>query len=44
MPIPLVAIQLLWLNLISNGIQGDALAFEEDTEDVLKKKVKKQKF
>lgn len=44
MPIPLVAIQLLWLNLISNGIQGDALAFEEDTEDVLKKKVKKQKI
>ena len=44
MPIPLVAIQLLWLNLISNGVQGDALAFEEDTEDVLKKKVKKQKI
>ena len=40
MPIPLVAIQLLWLNLISNGIQGDALAFEKDTEDVMNKKVK----
>jgi len=42
LPIPLVAIQLLWLNLISNGIQGDALAFEEDVEDVTKKEVKKQ--
>ena len=40
LPIPLVAIQLLWLNLISNGIQGDALAFEKDTEDVMNNKVK----
>lgn len=40
LPIPLVAIQLLWLNLISNGIQGDALAFEKDTENVMKNKVK----
>ena len=44
LPIPLVAIQLLWLNLITNGVQGDALAFEEDKEDVLNKKVKKQKI
>ena len=36
LPIPLVAIQLLWLNLISNGIQGDALAFENAREDVMK--------
>lgn len=42
LPIPLIAIQLLWLNLISNGIQGDALAFEKDDEDVMKNKVKKQ--
>jgi magnesium-transporting ATPase (P-type) len=40
LPIPLTAIQLLWLNLISNGIQGDALAFEKDMEDVMRKKVK----
>lgn len=40
LPIPLTAIQLLWLNLISNGIQGDALAFEKDIEDVMKKKVR----
>lgn len=43
-PIPLLAIQLLWLNLITNGVQGDALAFEEDKEDVLNKKIKKQKI
>lgn len=42
LPIPLTAIQLLWLNLITNGIQGDALAFEKDDENVLKEKVKKQ--
>ena len=42
LPIPLTAIQLLWLNLISNGIQGDALAFEKDTEDVMRQKVRKK--
>lgn len=43
-PIPLTAIQLLWLNLISNGIQGDTLAFEKDIEDVMKKKDTKEKI
>ncbi|HVS77266.1 MAG TPA: HAD-IC family P-type ATPase [Steroidobacteraceae bacterium] len=28
LPLPLTAIQLLWLNLVTNGIQGVALAFE----------------
>lgn len=28
LPLPLTAIQLLWLNLVSNGIQDVALAFE----------------
>lgn len=41
-PMPLTAIQLLWLNLISNGVQGDALAFEKDTEDVMKQRVRKK--
>lgn len=43
LPIPLLAIQFLWLNLISNGIQGDALAFEKDIEDVMNKKTKRKK-
>ena len=43
LPIPLVAIQLLWLNLISNGIQGDALAFEQDIEDVMCEKIRRNK-
>lgn len=29
LPLPLLAVQLLWLNLVTNGIQGVALAFEE---------------
>ena len=28
LPLPLLAVQLLWLNLVTNGIQGVALAFE----------------
>ncbi|MFB3764263.1 MAG: cation-translocating P-type ATPase [Methanotrichaceae archaeon] len=28
MPLPLIAVQLLWLNLVTNGIQDVALAFE----------------
>ena len=28
MPLPLMAVQLLWLNLVTNGIQDIALAFE----------------
>lgn len=28
LPLPLLAVQILWLNLVTNGIQGMALAFE----------------
>lgn len=37
MPLPLFAVQLLWLNLITNGIQDIALAFERAEGDELKK-------
>lgn len=37
-PIPLTAIQLLWLNLVTDGIQDVALSFEEKENDLLKKK------
>lgn len=32
LPIPLLAVQLLWLNLVTNGIQDKALAFEPGEE------------
>jgi len=35
LPIPLFAVQLLWLNLVTNGIQDVALAFEKGEADVL---------
>jgi len=34
-PLPLVAVQLLWLNLVTNGIQDVALAFEPGEGDEL---------
>lgn len=35
LPPPLTAVQLLWLNLVSNGIQDMALAFEKGPPDIL---------
>ena len=37
MPLPLLAVQLLWLNLVTNGIQDIALAFEPAEGNELKK-------
>lgn len=34
-PIPLLPAQLLWLNLVTNGIQGVALAFEPGEDGVM---------
>lgn len=36
MPIPLVAVQLLWLNLVTNGVQHVGLAFEKGEAGVMK--------
>lgn len=41
MPIPLMAVQLLWLNLVTNGIQDVALAFEGGEPGSMKKKPRK---
>lgn len=38
LPLPLLAIQLLWLNLVTNGIQGVALAFEGGEPDTMQRK------
>jgi magnesium-transporting ATPase (P-type) len=37
-PIPLLPVQLLWLNLVTNGIQGVALAFEPGEGDSLRRR------
>jgi P-type Ca2+ transporter type 2C len=37
LPVPLLPVQLLWLNLVTNGIQGVALAFEPNEGDVLRR-------
>jgi calcium-translocating P-type ATPase len=36
-PLPMVAAQLLWLNLVTNGLQDVALAFEPGEPDVLQR-------
>jgi magnesium-transporting ATPase (P-type) len=38
LPVPFMPAQLLWLNLVTNGIQDVALAFEPGESDVLKRK------
>ncbi len=35
LPPPLTAVQLLWLNLVTNGLQGVALAFEKGEPGIL---------
>lgn len=37
MPMPLLPVQILWVNLVTNGIQGVALAFESNEGGVLRR-------
>ncbi len=38
MPMPLVAIQLLWLNIVTDGLQDFALSFEKEEANIMKEK------
>lgn len=38
LPMPLVAIQLLWINVVTDGIQDFALSFEKAEEGILKER------
>lgn len=40
-PLPLLAVQILWLNLVTNGIQDIALAFEKGEKDIMLRKPKR---
>lgn len=41
LPLPLLAVQLLWLNLVTNGFQDVALAFEAGEPGAMKRKPRK---
>ena len=38
LPMPLIAIQLLWLNVVTDGIQDFALSFERGSDDIMNQK------
>ncbi len=40
-PLPLLPVQLLWLNLVTNGIQDVALALEPNEGDVMRRRPRK---
>lgn len=41
LPMPLVAIQLLWLNIVTDGLQDFALSFEPTENNIMKEKPRK---
>ena len=43
LPMPLIAIQLLWLNIVTDGIQDFALSFEQPESNILKDKPRNPK-
>ena len=43
MPMPFVAVQLLWLNVVTDGVQDFALSFEKAEKDILREKPRSTK-
>lgn len=43
MPMPLLPIQLLWINLATDGLQDIALSFEKENDEVMNKKPRNPK-
>lgn len=43
LPLPLVAIQLLWLNIVTDGLQDMALSFEKETDTIMNDKPRSTK-
>ena len=43
LPVPLIAIQLLWLNVVTDGLQDFALSFEKAEKGILKEKPRNTK-
>ena len=43
LPMPLVAVQLLWLNIVTDGLQDFALSFEKTEKNIMKEKPKDPK-
>lgn len=43
LPVPLTAVQILWLNLVTEGIQDVALAFEGKEPDIMQRRPRKPK-
>jgi len=41
LPLPLLAVRLLWLNPVTNGIQGAALAFEAGEPEAMQRPPRK---
>ncbi len=43
MPVPLIAIQLLWLNVVTDGIQDFSLSFEKPENNIMREKPRNPK-
>ncbi|MBR1679480.1 MAG: cation-transporting P-type ATPase [Bacilli bacterium] len=41
--LPLVAIQLLWINIVTDGLQDMALSFEKESSDIMKERPRSTK-